>query len=63
MKRLLTICALTALSLFAVRAQLIWFDGQHPISYQVVGKTDPVVSIALQMFRDDMQQVTGMKAV
>lgn len=63
MKRLLTICALTALSLFAVRAQFIWFDGQHPISYQVVGKTDPVVSIALQMFRDDMQQVTGMKAV
>ena len=63
MKRLLTICALTALSLFAVRAQFIWFDGQHPISYQVVGKSDPVVSIALQMFRDDMQQVTGMKAV
>ena len=44
-------------------ADVVWFDGQHPVSYQVVGKTDPVVKIALEMFESDMLQVTGMKPV
>lgn len=44
-------------------ADVVWFDGQHPISYQVVGKTDPVVKIALEMFCSDMEQVTGMRPV
>jgi hypothetical protein len=44
-------------------ADVVWFDGQHPVSYQVVGKTDPVVKIALQMFESDMLQVTGMRPV
>ncbi len=63
MKKFIVICALTALTVSAARAQFVWFDGQHPISYQVVGKVDPVVKIALQMFSGDMEQVTGMKAV
>ena len=62
MKKFIVICALTALTVSAARAQFVWFDGQHPISYQVVGKVDPVVKIALQMFSGDMEQVTGMKA-
>ena len=41
----------------------MWFDGQHPVAYQVVGKTDPVVKIALEMFCSDMEQVTGMRPV
>jgi len=44
-------------------ADVVWFDGTKPISYQVVGKTDPVVKIALQMWSDDMEQVTGMRPV
>ncbi len=44
-------------------ADVTWFDGQHPVSYQIVGKVDPVVNIALQMFESDMEQVTGMKPV
>ena len=44
-------------------ADVVWFDGQHPVSYQIVGKTDPVVKIALEMFCSDMEQVTGMKPV
>ena len=44
-------------------AQLTWFDGKKPITYSISGKTDPVVTVALQMFCDDMQQVTGMKPV
>ena len=63
MKKFIVICALTALTVSAARAQFVWFDGQHPVTYQVVGKTDPVVKIALQMFSGDMEQVTGMKAV
>jgi len=63
MNRLLIICALSASTVSAARAQFVWFDGQSPVTYQVVGKTDPVVEVALQMFSDDMQQVTGMKPV
>ena len=44
-------------------ADVVWFDGQHPVAYQVVGKTDPVVKIALEMFCSDMEQVTGMRPV
>ena len=78
MKRLFIICALTALTLSAVRAQtvvygahpvqrtpsmVVWFDGMSPVSYQVKGKVDAVVQMALRMFCDDMQQVTGYQAV
>ena len=47
----------------AAAKDVVWFDGQHPVTYQVVGKTDPVVTIALRMFCDDMQQVTGQRPV
>ena len=47
----------------AIATEVVWFDGSHPVSYQVVGKIDPVVKIALQMFSDDMRQVTGQKPV
>ena len=43
--------------------ELVWFDGQHPITYSVPRNVEPVVSIALEMFRDDMRQVTGMSPV
>ena len=49
-------CGMTA-------ADVAWFDGKNPVSYQVVGKTDPVVQMALRMFSDDMEMVTGMKPV
>ena len=44
-------------------ADVVWFDGQHAVTYQVVGHTDPVVQMALQMFCEDMRQVTGHKAI
>ena len=43
--------------------ELVWFDGQHPITYSVPRNVEPVVSSALEMFRDDMRQVTGMNPV
>ena len=42
---------------------VVWFDGQHPVTYQVVGEAAPVVHTALQMFADDMRLVTGMTPV
>jgi hypothetical protein len=58
MKRvLLLLFTLLPLTSFA---EVVWFDGQHPISYQIPKKVEPIVKIALEMWKDDMQQVTGM---
>ena len=63
LKRVL-ILAVAIFSMEVVAASdVVWFDGQHPVTYQVEGRVDPVVRIALQMFADDMQQVTGYKPV
>ena len=40
--------------------KVVWFDGQHPVSYDAPKKAAPVVSQALSMFCDDMRQVTGL---
>ncbi len=58
-----TVFFLLAVHMTAASADVVWFDGVKPISYQVVGKTDPVVKMALQMWNDDMEQVTGMRPV
>ena len=57
--KLLLLLILFAISVRTTAANITWFDGQHPVSYQVVGKTDPVVKMALQMFAEDMLLVTG----
>ncbi len=62
MKKLLASVLLTV-GMHVSAADVVWFDGQHPVTYQVAGKVDPVVKIALQMFESDMLQVTGMKPV
>ena len=52
-----------ALALFLqleAQALVVWFDGVHPISYQVPKKAEPVLTIALEIWKGDMQQVTGM---
>ncbi|MBQ9356357.1 MAG: glycosyl hydrolase 115 family protein [Prevotella sp.] len=44
-------------------ADVVWYDGTAPVSYKLTGKFDPVVTVALQMFTSDMEQVTGKPAV
>ena len=44
-------------------SDFVWFSGKSPITYNIPKKTDPVVTIALNMWKDDMQQVTGMTPV
>jgi hypothetical protein len=63
----ITLAACTTLSLWAVpkaaQDSLTWFDGTHPVSYYIESETDLVVGTALEMFRSDMQLVTGREAV
>lgn len=44
-------------------SNLTWFDGQHPITYQLPRMVEPVVETALTMWKDDMRQVTGLAPV
>ena len=44
-------------------AGVVWFDGMQPVTYSIPNKVEPVVQQAIAMFSDDMQQVTGMKAL
>ena len=44
-------------------AQVVWFDGKAPITYSIPKKVEPVVKVALDMWKSDMQQVTGMEPV
>lgn len=62
MRRLLIFVTLQ-LSLMAVHAEVVWFDGQHPITYCAPKKTESVVMTALDMWKSDMLQVTGMTPV
>jgi len=47
----------------ALHAEVVWFDGQHPITYCAPKKTESVVMTALDMWKSDMLQVTGMTPV
>ena len=41
-------------------ADVVWFDGSHPITYSIPTDVEPVVKVALDMWKSDMLQVTGM---
>lgn len=43
--------------------ELAWYDGSHAVSYHIGQNVDPVVKVAAQMFSDDMEAVTGLKAI
>lgn len=55
------VLALCVLSMQA--AEVVWFDGQRPITYSVPKKVEPVVKVALEMWKEDMKQVTGVEPV
>ncbi len=46
----------------SLRAEVVWYDGSHAVTYHVESQVDPVVGIALQMFNSDMGMVTGRAA-
>lgn len=56
--------AVVALSpVMAMAENVEWFDGKNAVTYHVQKKTDPVVTVALDMFKSDMDAVTGKLAV
>ena len=61
--RSILLSALLPVSNALCAADVVWYDGSHPVTYQVEGHTAPVVSIALDMFAGDMELVTGQRAV
>ena len=58
MKKISCILTLILFSL-AIKSQVVWFDGKSPITYSVPKRVEPVVKVALDMWKDDMRQVTG----
>ena len=43
--------------------EVVWFDGQHPVTYSLPKRVEPVVEVALDLFKRDLQQVTGLTPV
>ena len=39
--------------------EVTWFDGTSPITYSLPKKVDAVLTTAVEMWKDDMRQVTG----
>ena len=44
-------------------AEVVWYDGHQPITYSVPKKVESVVKVALELWKNDMQQVTGLEPV
>ena len=60
MKRVIYILIIFLCSHHPVSAEdIVWFNGKAPITYSMPMKVEPVVRIALEMWKGDMQQVTG----
>ncbi len=47
----------------AVAADVVWYDGTKAVTYCAPKKAEPVVATAIAMFAEDMEAVTGHKAV
>lgn len=60
-KTLLSILLVAGSTYTAFGADIEWFKGTRPVSYHVEGQTSPVVSVALDMFTQDLNAVTGMR--
>ena len=53
-----------SLSVFAAQSSAaVWYDGVVPVSFSIPQNADPVVEVAARMFSDDMEAVTGKRAV
>lgn len=62
MKSVLAAMAVAMCGNFGHAGELVWYDGNTPVSLGVSTAADPVVKTAMYMFSDDMEAVTGRKA-
>ena len=60
---LLLFLLMSCYSALTSHAEVVWFDGKQPVTYSLPTDAEPVVTTALEMWKDDMRQVTGMEAV
>jgi hypothetical protein len=44
-------------------AEVVWYDGHRPITYSMPKKVESVVKVALELWKNDMQQVTGLEPI
>ena len=63
MKQLLLTLLAVLTAVGTAVADVVWYDGQRPVTYYIYGAAAPVVDVAATMFADDMAQVTGQRAV
>lgn len=62
-KTALVLTIVTALQGFPTHAaDVVWFNGEKAVTYNVQKNSDLVVGTAVGMFRSDMEAVTGMEA-
>ena len=40
--------------------EFVWFNGQQAVTYSISKSISPVVTVALDMFANDIEQVTGI---
>lgn len=63
-KKALLLFIFVACSLIASSAaDFVWYDGTSAVSYCITGKHSPVVDIALNLFKSDLESVTGKTPV
>lgn len=60
--RIASVMAVMAISVYCPAAEVVWFDGNKAVTYNVQRSVEPVVMTALDMFRGDMEAVTGRRA-
>ncbi|MDE6552960.1 MAG: glycosyl hydrolase 115 family protein [Muribaculaceae bacterium] len=54
-------CVFLTASFFHASAA-VWYDGNSPVTFSIPEYADPVVTVAGDMFSEDMAAVTGMRA-
>lgn len=54
---------LASMPAMAVAGDVVWFDGDNPVTVGMATEADAVVATAVDMFRSDIEAVTGLPAV
>lgn len=58
--RTLLLTAILVCSQFIWSNDFVWYNGKEAITYSLTNTPSPVVTVALKMFTDDLNQVTGV---
>ncbi|WP_218588072.1 glycosyl hydrolase 115 family protein [Chitinophaga jiangningensis] len=56
---LLSISIVAATSLTAQSPDVVWYNGKSPVTYSLQSSGSPIIQVALDMFRGDINAVTG----